>query len=100
MKEPQHLAHLGLQIVPKSQSRAAYDLVDEAIAVIKASGIRHWVTPMETVMEGPIALLMEISNAAQEACLTKGADEIIVNIRIHRRKEGDITFEEKTEKHR
>jgi uncharacterized protein YqgV (UPF0045/DUF77 family) len=90
-----HLITLGLQIVPKSKIIDTYELVDAAIEVIQNSGIPHRITPFETVMEGHYDQLMDISNNAQKAVLEAGAEECLVYFRIHYRKEGDVTFEEK-----
>lgn len=86
---------LGIQIVPKSKQYDAYPLVDKAIEVIQKSGIKHVITPFETVMEGSYNQLMTIANDAQKAVLEAGADECLVYFRIHYRKDGDVTFEEK-----
>lgn len=86
---------LGIQIVPKSKTLDTYQLVDEAISVIRKSGVKHLITPFETVMEGKYEELMAIANEAQKAVLHAGADECLVYFRIHYRKDGDVSFEEK-----
>lgn len=90
--------NLGIQIVPKSKTLDSYQLVDRAIEVIKQSGIKYVVTPFETVMEGPQDKLMQIASSAQQAVLEAGADEVLVYYRLHVRKDGDVTMEEKTAK--
>tara|TARA_B110000037_G_scaffold19297_1_gene20521 strand:- start:86 stop:379 length:294 start_codon:yes stop_codon:yes gene_type:complete len=90
-----HLISIGIQIVPKSKVHSTYDLVDHAIAVIQKSGVKHQITPFETVMEGKYDELMKIAKEAEEAVLVNGADECIVYYRIHYRKDSDVTFEEK-----
>jgi uncharacterized protein YqgV (UPF0045/DUF77 family) len=94
-----NIINLGIQIVPKSKTEDSYSLVDKAIAVIQQSGIKHVVTPFETVMEGPQALLMEIAQQAQQAVLSAGADEVLVYYRIQVRKNADVTIEDKTGKY-
>lgn len=91
----EHQISLGIQIVPKSTSENTYDLVDKAIDVIQASGVKYIITPFETVMEGTYDHLMEIAADAQKAVLDAGADECLVYFRIHYRKNEDVTFEEK-----
>lgn len=86
---------LGIQIIPKSKKLATYDLVDAAIRVIQASGVKHMITPFETVMEGSYEQLMQISKEAEQAILDAGADECLVYYRIHYRKDSAVTFEEK-----
>lgn len=90
-----HLVSLGIQIVPKSSTLQTYDLVDHAIEVIQNSGIKHQITPFETVMEGDYEELMKIAKEAEKAVLDGGADECLVYYRIHYRKGEDVTFEEK-----
>lgn len=92
--------NLGLQIIPKSQNMDSYALVDEAIAIIKQSGVKYEVTPFETVMEGPEDQLMQVAKQAQEAVLAAGADEILVYYRMQIRKGGSVTIGEKTDKYR
>ena len=91
--------NLGIQIVPKSKTQEAYALVDKAIEIIQASGVKYEVTPFETVMEGPEKQLMEIAHQAQEAVLEAGADEILVYYRMQIRSRQDVTMEEKTGKY-
>jgi len=90
-----HNIALGIQIVPLRSEKHAYDLIDEAIAVIQNSGVRFSITPFETVMEGKYAELMSIAQGAQQAVLDAGADECLIYYRIHLRKSGDVSFEEK-----
>ncbi len=87
--------HLALQIVPKKEGANTYHLVDKAIEVIQSSGVKYMVTPMETVMEGTFDELHTIALNAQKAVMAAGAEEVLVYIKMHYRKSGDVTFEEK-----
>lgn len=89
------IINLGIQIVPKSKTLDSYALVDKAIEVIQQSGIKHIVTPFETVMEGPQDLLMDIAKRAQEAVLAAGADEVLVYYRMQIRNNADVSIEDK-----
>jgi uncharacterized protein YqgV (UPF0045/DUF77 family) len=93
------IINLGIQIVPKSKTLDSYTLVDKAIAVIQKSGIKHVVTPFETVMEGTQDQLMAIAKKAQEAVLDAGADEILVYYRMQIRKDTNVSIEDKTGKY-
>ncbi|MEQ8336180.1 MAG: thiamine-binding protein [Cyclobacteriaceae bacterium] len=86
---------LALQIVPRKEGANTYHLVDKAIEVIQSSGVKHMITPMETVMEGPFDQLNEIALKAQQAVMEAGAEEVLVYIKMHYRKSDDVTFEEK-----
>lgn len=93
------IVNLALQIIPKSKTREVYDLVDEAISIIKQSGLKHLVCPFETVIEGPYDQVMTIAKKAQDACLNAGADDLLVFIKIQRKKAGDVSIEDKIEKY-
>lgn len=90
-----HKVTIGIQIVPKSEEKNVYELVDAAIAVIQSSGIKHQITPFETVMEGDYDEIMSLCKKAEAAVLDAGALECLVYYRIHYRKKADVTFEEK-----
>lgn len=90
-----HNISFGIQIVPLAGNKPAYDLVDKAIEVIQNSGVKHLITPFETVMEGRYDELMRLSDQAQRAVLDAGADECLVYYRIHYRQGADVSFEEK-----
>ena len=74
--------NIALQILPSSKSIHPYTLVDKAIEVIAASGIRYKVTPFETVMEGSYEKIMEVVKKAQEACYEAGADSLMTYVKI------------------
>lgn len=94
------IINLGIQIIPKSKTLEAYALVDKAIEVIQKSGIKHVVTPFETVMEGPQALLMSTAQEAQNAVLEAGADEVLVYFRMQIRKDSDVLIDDKIGKYK
>lgn len=94
------IINLGIQIVPKSNTIDAYQLVDKAIEVIQKSGVKHVVTPFETVMEGLQTELMTIAKEAQNAVLDAGADEVLVYYRMQIRKNADVEIEDKIGKYK
>ena len=90
--------HIAIQIVPISKEQP-YPIIDKAIEVIKKSGVDYRVGAMETVMQGDYKKLMAVVEAAQEACLDAGADEVVVTLKVHTRRDGNVTWEEKLEKY-
>jgi uncharacterized protein (TIGR00106 family) len=90
-----HQIHFAIQIVPITRTVHPYKIIDKAIEVIRQSGVRFEVGPMETVMEGDYDTIMKAVKEAQEICLAEGADEIVVTMKVHARKDGDVTWEEK-----
>jgi uncharacterized protein YqgV (UPF0045/DUF77 family) len=73
--------------------------VDEAIEVIKSSGIKCEVGPFATVVEGKYEQVMQVINAINEHLEQRNCSEWITNVQIQIRSNGDITGEEKTAKH-
>lgn len=93
-----HTVHVAIQIVPVSREHP-YPIIDKAIEVIEQSGVDYRVGAMETVMEGPYDKLMEIAKRAQQACLDAGADEVVVTMKVHAKRSGNVSWDEKLEKY-
>lgn len=93
-----HQVHVAIQIVPISKEHP-YPIIDKAIEVIKNSGVDYRVGAMETVMQGDYEKLMKVVQQAQEVCLTGGADEVVVTLKVHARRDGDVSWGEKLEKY-
>jgi uncharacterized protein YqgV (UPF0045/DUF77 family) len=91
-----NIVHVAIQIVPVSKEHP-YPLIDKAIEVIQRSGVDFRVGAMETVMQGPYDKLMQIAKEAQQACIDAGADEVVVTMKVHAKKNGDVSWEEKLE---
>ena len=72
--------------------------MDEAIAVIQRSGIKHEVGPFATVLEGKYDEVMKVINDVNEYLYSKDCNEWISNVQIQIRSKGDITADEKTDK--
>lgn len=91
--------NIAVQIIPFSKKKEVYKLVDQAIAVIQASGIKHQVCPFETVLEGNYDEIMQTVKAAQKACFDAGADEVLVNMKVQNRKNAPVTIHDKMQKY-
>jgi len=90
--------NIALQILPSSKTIHPYRLVDKAIEVIAASGLRYKVTPFETVMEGTYDEIMAVVKKAQEACYEAGADSLMTYVKIQT-STGNVAIEDKMEKY-
>ncbi len=93
-----YIINASIQIVPIVADRHPYEWVDEAINVIKESGIKHEVGPFATVIEGKYDEVMKVIHDVNEHLYSKGCNEWVSNVQIQIRSNGDITSEEKTEK--
>ncbi|HVB03632.1 MAG TPA: thiamine-binding protein [Chitinophagaceae bacterium] len=95
----EHQINLALQILPQSPAGDTYYLVDKAIEAIRLSGVKYRVCPFETVLEGTYSELMQVVEKAQQACFDYGAEDMLVFIKIQRRKDRDVTISDKMEKY-
>lgn len=91
--------NIALQILPSSKTVHPYAIVDKAIEVIAASGLKFLVTPFETVMEGEYAKIMEVIEKAQIACYEAGADSLMTYVKIQTNASKDVTIQDKMEKY-
>ncbi|MBI9052378.1 MAG: thiamine-binding protein [Bacteroidales bacterium] len=91
--------NVALQVLPKSETKKAYDLVDDAINVIKESGLIYKVCPFETVIEGPYDQIMKLVEDVQKECFESGADELLVYLKIQTRKNSKVTIDDKMAKY-
>ncbi|MGZ3881747.1 MAG: thiamine-binding protein [Flavisolibacter sp.] len=94
-----HIINASIQIVPIVQDRHPYEWVDEAIEVIKSSGIKCEVGPFATVVEGKYDEVMRVINQVNDHLQQRDCSEWITNVQIQVRSNADITADEKTEKH-
>ena len=92
------IVNASIQIVPVVQDRHPYQWVDEAIAIIQHSGIKHEVGPFATVIEGKYTEVMQVIDSINEYLYSRGCHEWICNAQVQIRSGGDITGDEKTEK--
>ncbi len=91
--------NIALQILPTSKTVHPYSIVDAAIAVIAASGLKYRVTPFETVMEGNYDRIMEVVKLAQQACYDAGAESLMTYLKIQSNGNGDVNIEDKMGKY-
>lgn len=95
-----YIINASIQIVPIVQDRHTYEWVDEAIALIQQSGIKHETGPFATVLEGDYNAVMKVIHDVNELLYSRGCAEWISNVQIQIRSGGDMTADEKTEKFR
>lgn len=93
-----YIINASIQILPIVQDRHPYEWVDEAIAIIQQSGVKHEIGPFSTVLEGKYADVMKVIDAVNEHLYAKQCNEWISSVQIQIRSNGDITGDEKTEK--
>jgi uncharacterized protein YqgV (UPF0045/DUF77 family) len=94
----QYIVNASIQVMPVVQDRHPYEWVDEAIAIIRASGIQHEVGPFATVVEGTYEEVMAVINSVNKRLIERSCAEWITSVQIQLRSSGDITGSEKTAK--
>ncbi len=88
---------VSVQVLPLTDD--PYPIVDQAIAAIKATGIRYEVTPMETVLEGTLDDCLAAARAAHDACFDAGVQKAVTFIKIADDLNGS-TIDDKLANHR
>lgn len=92
--------NVSFQVLPGGvEGMHPHAVVDRAIAVVQASGVRYEVGPMETTMEGDYDQLMRIVKEAQEACIAAGATGLMTIIKVSWQ-QGGASIDEKIGKYR
>ncbi|MEG6566213.1 thiamine-binding protein [Thermoanaerobacterium saccharolyticum] len=91
--------NVSLQVLPVVEEERIYTVVDKVIDYIKSTGVKYFVGPMETTMEGDIDVLLDIVKKAQNICTDEGAKRVISIVKIDFKPDG-VTIEEKIGKYR
>ncbi len=94
-----HKVNVALQVLPRSREKGTYELVDTAIEVIKASGIKYRVCPFETVLEGDYDEIMELIKKVHEVLYADGTETMLTYIKIQSAAGRDVTIEDKMAKY-
>lgn len=84
----------GIQLIPNNREDHTGGFVDHALETIQASGLRHKVGPLETVIEGDFRTVIQLIEDIHTKAVEGGAEELLSNIKIHYRSSG-VAFEDK-----
>lgn len=90
-----HIVNVAVQVLPMAAGLDTYLVVDQAINVIKESGVLYRVTPFETVMEGPYDELMKVVKDVQFVCYKEGASQVLCYVKIQSKANSDVTIMDK-----
>lgn len=89
---------MAVQVTPLMEQGKGFYVIDKAIEAIQKSGTKYRVSPCETVIEGTSDQLMAVLESTQQACFEAGAENILVNVKIERSRDKDMTIEKATGK--
>ena len=92
---------IAIQVLPAAPTTdELIRIVDEVIAYIKSTGLKCYVGPFETAIEGDYDELMDIVKECQHIAIRAGAPSVLAYIKVDYRPEGDVlTIERKVTKH-
>lgn len=91
--------NLAIQVLPQSDSRHPYSIVDKAIELIQNSGLKYKVCPFETVIEGNWDEVMDIVKKVHEICYQNETTKMMTYIKIQSQNNEDVTIASKMEKY-
>ena len=94
-----HTICASIQILPLATQLHPYRWVDEAIAVIKASGINYKVNAFDTVLEGTYPQVMQVIKQVNDQLCSQGCEEWITHLQIQIRSKQGVSADEKTSSH-
>mgnify|MGYP000421321964 FL=1 len=94
-------AYVAIQVLPHADSdEEVVRIVDEVIAYIKSTGLKYYVGPCETTIEGEYEQLMEIVKNCQYIAIKAGCPKVMSYVKIGYAPEGGVlTIDEKVTKH-
>lgn len=95
-------ASLSIQILPQEQDKeGVIRIVDSVIEYIKSTGLKYFVCPYETTIDGDFDQLMDIFANCQKICIEGGAPYVMTYAKIAYKPDtsGVWTIEDKVAKH-
>jgi uncharacterized protein (TIGR00106 family) len=74
--------------------------VEAALAVVRASGLRHEVDALGTTLEGELDEVLRVARDAHRAVFTAGAGRVFTELRLDERRGQNVTIERETRAYR
>jgi uncharacterized protein (TIGR00106 family) len=92
------MAIVQFSVVPLGTGDASLSLyVAKVHQVLQTSGLKSQLTPMGTILEGPLALIMEVIQTVHELPFQQGAARVMTLINIDDRRDRQATAQGKVE---
>lgn len=94
-------ASVAIQTLPEVyDNEEIVRIVDEVIAYIKSTGLKYYVGPFETTIEGEYDELMDIIKECQHVAIRAGAPGVMAYIKVSYKPDGELlTIDRKVTKH-
>ncbi|WP_456275808.1 thiamine-binding protein [Bacillus sp. AK128] len=78
----------GFQVLPNGKDMDTDGVIPEMIEIVKESGLKYDIGPMETVVEGDFDEIMLLVKTTQQVGINRGATEVLTNLKIHYKPDG------------
>lgn len=95
-----HPINASIQLVPIQDADKAMGIIDEAIALIRTSGLAYEVGPFGTSVEGAYEEVMALIHRINAWMVANSSAEWVLNIQLHIAPAQAVTMQQKTAKHR
>lgn len=93
-------ASIAIQVLPKAEGAEMIRIVDKVIEYIQSRGLKTFVGPFETTVEGEYDELMGIVKECQLICIHEGAPGVSSYVKIaYNPKGGVLTIDDKVSKY-
>ena len=93
-------ASVAIQVLPGVEKDKICPIVDKCIEYIKAQGLKAFVSPFETTIEGELDQLIDIVKQCQYIAIEAGAPSVMSYVKIDfNPTDGVLTINEKTDKY-
>jgi len=92
---------VAIQVLPKAEGDEILRVVDKVIEYINSTGLKYFVGPFETTVEGDFDTLMTMIKECQLICIREGAPQVMSYVKIVYCPGGGIwSIDEKTSKYK
>lgn len=93
-------ASVAIQVLPKtSDTKEVIRIVDTVIEYIASTGLKYFVAPFETTIEGDYDTLCDIVKECNKICIREGANGVSSYVKFSYNPNGVLTIGEKTDKY-
>lgn len=94
-------ASIAIQVLPTvTDDNEVIRIVDEVISYINSFGLKTFVSPFETTIEGNLDELMDIVKECQKICIRAGAPSVMSYVKIaYNPNVGVLTIDKKVSKY-
>lgn len=90
------MAMIDISVVPVGTAKPSVsEYVAGAVTILKESGVKYRLTPMNTILEGDLEKLLALAQRMHRSAFSAGAKRVVTNIRIDERIDKPLTMEGK-----